>query len=269
MLRETEYIEQIRTFHGCIPHIMKTRLEFIACGVENADVRKTWEKFCNDIEALDGMLNRFRKDSEVAVINASVPVNNTPVSEELTEVLRLCDQYYYMTDGLFDITCGHAHLYEFNEDNLLSLREGNLDFGGFAKGYVVQRFKKYLETSGIENVFVNFGNSTIMGMGKHPCGDSWNVDVMDPFTRVKVMTQPLKNMTLSTSGNTPWNEAHIVNTRTGEKVEGHKMACVVSPNPLDAEILSTAAMIANELELNMLRNNFPDAKIELREVSYE
>ncbi len=265
MIRETEYIEQIKTFHGCIPNIMRTRMEFIACGVENVVVRKVWETFCNEIENADCLLNRFSPDSEVAKINASVPMNNMPVSFELADILRLCDEYYYLTDGLFDITCGHANLYEFNEDGLLTLRKGYLDFGGFAKGYVIKRFKRQLEKSGVENAFINFGNSTIVGLGKHPCGDSWNVDVMNPYTREKVTTEHLRNVALSTSGNTPWSDAHIINTRTGKPVIGKKMACVTASDPLDAEVLSTVAMVAEAQELEMLRMKFPQTKISIYE----
>lgn len=263
MLQETEYIEQIRTFHGCIPYIMNTRLEVIACGVENADVCKVWEQFCTDIEAMDALLNRYKKESEVAGINASVPLDMSPVSAVLGEVLQLCSRYHTLTNGLFDITRGYADHYVFSEDHLVSLSEGDLDFGGFAKGYAMLRFKQCLENAGVENAFVNFGNSTIMGMGKHPCGNAWHVDVMDPFTKDKVVMERLRDTTLSTSGNTPWNKSHIINPRTGEKVTGRRLACVVSPNPLDAEVLSTVAMIADESDMDRIRANFPDAKIEL------
>jgi len=263
MYREAEYIEQIRSFHGYIPDIMGTKLDFLACDVENLEVRKVWEAVCNEVASLYALLNRFDKESEVAKLNASVPVSNVVVSEVLLDLLRQCEEYNYRTAGLFDITRGKADCLEINDENLFSLREGSIDFGGFAKGYVLEICKSKLVEAGITNAFVNFGNSTILGLGKHPCGDAWNVDVISPFTKASLETISLKNMTLSTSGNTPGYYGHIVNPKTGEQITGRKMVCVVSPSPLDAEVLSTAAMVADEADLKALEENFPDATIKI------
>ena len=252
----------IQTFHGTIEGIMDTRFECIVCNVERAEGETLWRNLCKDVEALEGMMDRFDAGSEVGRINASVPVSGWMVSREMAEVLGLCRRYEELTGGLFDITCGHSRDYRLGDDGRVTLAGGaTLDFGGFAKGYAVERFKGMLESAGVHDAFVNFGGSTVMGMGKHPCGDGWSVDVVSPFTRDVVATVLLNDTTLSTSGNTPWNGLHIVNPRTGLRVEGGGMACAVSPSPLDAEVLSTAAMMLAEEELNPLKNNFPDARI--------
>ena len=263
MIRESEYIDQIRTFSGTMPRVMGTRLDLIVCDVDNYEAHRIWDSICGDLEMLDGILDRFNPSSEVSEINASVPLNYVPVSNELSEILRLCERYSYMTEGLFDISYGSPNPFEFNEDSLLSLQGGMLDFGGFAKGYAVKRCKERLESAGMKNALLNFGNSTILGLGKHPFGESWSIDVVSPFSGKSISTILLKDCTLSTSGNTPKYESHIVNPKTGERKNGKGMVCVVSPDPLDAEILSTSASLANEAELAMLKNNFPNSTISI------
>lgn len=263
MYREAEYIDQVKVFHGYVPVVMGTKLDFLACDVENMEARKVWESLCTELDGLNALLNRFDKKSEVFKLNASVPVYNISIDETLLELIRKCDNYNYLTGGLFDITGGKADSMEINDDGLFSLRDGALDFGGFAKGYVLEICKAKLIEAGIRNAFVNFGNSTILGFGKHPCGNAWNVDVINPFTKTSLETVSLNGNTLSTSGNTPGYYGHIINPKTGESVTGRKVVCVVSPSPLDAEVLSTAAMVADDGELDVLRHNFPSATIKI------
>ena len=54
----------------------------------------------------------------------------------------------------------------------------------------------------------------------------------------------LRGQSLSVSGNRPGYTGHIVDPRTGERLTGRLLAAVVSGDPLEAEVLSTAAFVA-------------------------
>jgi thiamine biosynthesis lipoprotein len=116
-----------------------------------------------------------------------------------------------------------------------------------------------LRSKGVSCAFVDFGSSSILGIGKHPYGDSWKVGVVDPYTRLQVREISLNDCSMSTSGNAPSYSGHIRNPRTGEPCGGRKLVTVLSDNPLDAEVLSTVLMIAGDKEREIIMANFPES----------
>ena len=60
--------------------------------------------------------------------------------------------------------------------------ETSLDFGGFAKGYALKKIGVLLREAGVGSAFVDFGNSSILGIGRHPYGPCWRVSLPDPAT---------------------------------------------------------------------------------------
>ena len=177
--------------------------------------------------------------------------------EELLSLIRICEDYRVRTDGLFDITrgtCGEG--LQFEPDGSFSLNGGTLDFGGFAKGWFLRFCKERLEEAGVTTAYVDFGGSTILGMGHHPYGDSWRIRVTHPYTGALLEDVDLVDRTLSTSGNRPAYSGHVVDPRSGRAVTAPRLVSVVSEDPLEAEVLSTAAMVADETEREELRARF-------------
>jgi thiamine biosynthesis lipoprotein len=66
----------------------------------------------------------------------------------------------------------------------------------------------------------------------------------------------LRDEALSTSGNMPTHMKHIVNPRTQQFIEDKKIVSVVAQNSFDAEVLSTALMIANREEQEKILSHF-------------
>src|SRR5262249_38987210 len=81
-------------------------------------------------------------------------------------------------------------------------REGvELDLGGIAKGYAVDRAAAVLKQHGIGSALISAGGSTIYGMGAPPDQDGWEVEIQDPIEHDKIAaTLRLKNRALSVSG---------------------------------------------------------------------
>ena len=236
-----EYIEEDHIFHGYIPRVMGTRLEVLTVGVPKEKMERLWEKISGKALSLDAMLNRFDPASEVSVLNHSDNPLELEMSGDLSEMVHLADEYYDKTDGLFDIVDG----------------EGKLDFGGFAKGYFLKKCEEMLRAQEVTCAFVDFGSSSILGIGKHPYGDSWKVGVVDPYTKMQLREISLNDASMSTSGNAPSYSGHIRDPRTGTPCQGRKLVTVLSDNPLDAEVLSTVLMIAGEEESEQILKNFP------------
>ena len=70
----------------------------------------------------------------------------------------------------------------------------------------------------------------------------------------------LTDNTLSTSGNTEQYTGHIINPLTGIYNEQKKVTSILSDNPLDAEILSTVWMIADDQQREQINENFKHIK---------
>jgi thiamine biosynthesis lipoprotein len=247
MKGSTEYISEGKIFHASIPHVMGTRLEMLAVGTSEDVIAPLWNRLHDLVFRLDMILNRFDPSSEVSVLNMSDNPLELEMSEPLKEMVELSDRYYDMTGGFFDVVDS----------------DGKLDFGGFAKGYFLKKCNELLRRKGVECAFVDFGGSSILGIGRHPYGDSWKVGVVNPYTRLQLREISLVDGAMSTSGNTPSYSGHIRNPHTGESCAQRKLVTVVGADPLDAEVLSTVLMIASENESSKILSGFPDVKTEI------
>lgn len=252
-------------FHGLEPLVMGTRLEIIVPDADPGVVGPLWERLRAETVELSRRLTRFEPGSEVSLLNAA-PGGELEVSETLFAIISEAFEYRRRTCGLFDVALGGV--LELVPGGRVRIGERTrpdlprIDFGGFAKGLVLSRFRKELEAAGVRDAFVNFGGSTLLAMGSQPGGDCWRISAPDPFSGETVAVFDLRDETLSTSGNTPGYSGHIFSPLTGEACRERRMVCVVSPDPLDAEVLSTSLMMADGEQREMIRKEFPDARFE-------
>lgn len=243
----TQYISDGQVFHGEIPYVMGTRMEMLILGSEEDEAFSIWSALYDRVTFLDRMLNRFDQKSEVSRLNqryenAALGMQNLlqECSDELRYLIDLAMEYNARTLGLFDIRTS----------------DGKLDFGGFAKGYFLRECDRVLRENGVECAFVDFGGSSILGVGHHPFGDCWKVGVVNPYSHCQIEEIRICNESMSTSGNSPVYEGHIRNPMTGERCMEKKMVSIVAEDPLDAEVLSTVFMLAQDVEIPIILNNF-------------
>lgn len=241
MRSEFSYSQEGRFVHGHIERVMGTRFDMVIPDIAESAARMIWDEMCSWLEHSDALLDRFNADSEVARLNAG-QLDST--SEHLSEWIEMGEGYSARTLGLFSVKTG-----------------GQLDFGGLAKGVAVRHAKELLQSRGVLNAFVDFGGSSIFGLGHHPYGPEWKVNLMDPFGGGVLKDLGLRDMAMSTSGNTPGYIGHIVNPLTGEKCLSRRLVCVLADDPVDAEVLSTAFMIASPEQKNKLSDSFSSVKV--------
>lgn len=255
---EIKYYAQESMFHGFVPRIMGTRFDLLLVGADPIPAERLWMDISDELERLDKLLNRFDPLSEVSRVNATAGRTSIAVSPELATVLRLCAFYYESTEHLFDVTRRDFAQIDFSASG--DIRFGDptlsLDFGGFAKGYALRKIAAMLRGAGIGSAFVDFGNSSILGVGRHPYGTCWKVGLENPYTQASLAEFCLEDRALSTSGNLPQYTGHIVDPRTGVGNRERKFAAVVSRDPLDAEVLSTVWMIADTGQRERIARNF-------------
>jgi thiamine biosynthesis lipoprotein len=123
-----------------------------------------------------------------------------------------------------------------------------LDLGGIAKGYAVDRAVDVLKKHGISAALVSAGGSTIYALGAPPGKAAWDVEVADPVDQRKMALRvPLKNQTLSVSGGYEkffdlggTRYSHIMDPRTGQPIQGLLSVAVVTDDGMSGDALDNA-----------------------------
>ncbi len=246
--------------YGSLQHIMGTRFDILIIDKNRQESEYLWVEIVSELYRLDKMLNRFDPLSEISLINREASDKPIHVTSEMWAILQSCRQYYQQTHGLFDVTLkDFLKVAFFEPDNSIIFSQSgiSLDLGGYAKGYALRKIKQCLLNAGVQHCFADFGNSSILGMGHHPHGDAWKVSIVNPFNPGENLGEiSLRDEALSVSGNTPTNTGHIVRPDSGQAVKKRKVVSITSTDPLEAEILSTAFMMANREEKKRLSENF-------------
>ena len=254
-----QYHSALQLFHGSMMNVMGTRFDIVLSTEREAEAKQLWQDVVAVLGRLNGMLNRFNPQSELSKINSEALRKSVLLTPEMLQILQLCAVYHSKTFGYFDVTLrdfSKIHLDE-RVSTVCFSEETALDLGGFAKGYAMRHIEQMLVDTCFNNAFVDFGNSSITALGHHPHGDCWKVSIGNPFDNGNVLGEfELRNSSLSTSGNTPFYGRHIVNPLSGNYIEDKKLICVVAPNALDAEILTTTLMVAPDAEKEKIIGNF-------------
>lgn len=256
----SHYYDQSSIFHGFIPSIMGTRLDLIISDFPKEKSNLVWNNIVIELERLHKMMNRFDATSELSRINVKAKTNATRVSNEMWEILKNCKHYYSATNNLFDITLNNLSEVSFDgKSRSVKFPSTNysFDLGGYAKGYAIEKIKKLLWDVNVNHALVNFGDSSIAAIGHHPFGDCWSVSIENPYKKGDVLKEiKLINEDLSTSGNTPSHQKHIINPTTQKYNEHNKVVCVKSKNSLDGEVLTTTLMLATTKQKEKIESNF-------------
>ena len=122
-----------------------------------------------------------------------------------------------------------------------------LDFGGYAKGYALDRAAELLREDGISNALVNVGGNA-MALGRHGAR-SWRVALEAPRGERLLATLELNDgEAVGTSGDyrryyeiDGKRYSHIIDPRTGYPVAGVESVTVLVPAGAGAGALSDAA----------------------------
>jgi thiamine biosynthesis lipoprotein len=173
--------------------------------------------------------------------------------------------------GYFDVTVQSR--YESNppaipyrldkETNSITFSNGNtqIDLGGIAKGFVLEKIKQILLSNSTGQALVNFGNSSVLAVSTHPYGHYWPVAV-EHVTQsgMAACNFELADNALSVSGLTPRQESHIKNPLTNEYVAKEELIAVKGTSPVTAEALSTALYAAPDNERSHILSNYENYK---------
>ncbi len=158
------------------------------------------------------------------------------------EIAKLVAARPQMSDLVFSLPSSPAE-----KNGLISSRNPavQLDLGGYAKGYALDRAAALLKQQGVRNALINIGGN-VMALGKH--GDrAWRIGIQHPRRPGPIATMELHDgEAIGTSGDyqryfelNNKRYCHLIDPRTGQPVTGVQAASVLTSG-IRAGVLSDA-----------------------------
>lgn len=267
--------------------IMGTLVEITVIPANEKAIREAFEA----LKKVDALMSTYKEDSEISILNRE---GRAQVSEETLEVIEDAIKFSKLTDGAFDITCRPLiNLWnkvkteeklptEEEIEEAISLvgyqgiiLEGNqirlekkgmqIDLGGIAKGYAVDKAIEALKKNGIKRALVNAGGD-LYALGTDSQGEKWQIGVQDPREEDRVIDIiKVKDRAVATSGDyrryftlEGKRFSHIVNPKTGLTIQDVPMSVtIIGPDATTTDALSTGVFVLGPEEGMKLIESLP------------
>lgn len=251
---------------------MFTRVDIlISADGSRDDLVSVAQKIKTEIERIEIFANRFDENSELSLINRAAFSNTIIVSAELFAIIAECQLYNEKTLGYFDITVNSANgckdgaskIHLDAEKQIIKLLHPDirLDLSGFIKGYTLRGIRNLLLNEDIHNALINVGNSSILAMGNHPCGEGWKISF--PYEE-KINECVLHDECLTTSGNKEQTKWPILHPKTGQPITKKQQVSVITDDPATGEVLSTALYVTTNKEKALILNRLKGKDVSCR-----
>jgi FAD:protein FMN transferase len=266
---EIQHYEDSRLSMGCVYTI-------VSYGNDLARLREAAAAALDEVDHIDRLMSHYKKDSELSRVNREGAKAPVKVDPELFDFIAECLRYGSESEGAFDITVGplmkawgffrgegrmpgeaelaHARNSVGYQHVILNQKDGTIffdkagveiDLGGIAKGYAVDRAVAVLKQNGVTSALVSAGGSTTYALGAPPGKPAWEIEVQDPVERDRIATRvQLKDQALSVSGSyekffelNGKRYSHIMDPRTGLPVQGVLSVVVITGDGLSGDAL--------------------------------
>lgn len=241
-----------------------------------------------EIQRLEGILSRFKPESDVARLNKASG-KTLSVREETFEVIKRARMFYQESGGAFDITVSplletwgfykrdnralalpaekiSAVLPLIGSDKIIIEEEGKrvgfqisgmaIDLGGIAKGYAVDKARKVLSKGRVSTALINAGGD-IYCLGRGRDNQGWKIGIQHPLKPNEIIaTLTLQDKAVVTSGQyenfvviQDERFSHIINPKTGYPVENDILSVtIVAEECLTADALATTVFVLGTRE---------------------
>ena len=236
----------------------------------------------DEVDRIDRLMSHYKPDSPLSRVNREASQHPVAIDPELFDFIAAAMRYGRDSDGAFDITVGPlmkawgffggegrvppagelaaarrrvgaAHVVLNPASRTIAFDEPGmeLDLGGIAKGYAVDRVVAMLERRQIASALVSAGGSTIYALGAPPGRDSWPIAIQDPSdSRKTALTLQLKDRALSVAGRSEKSfeaggvtYSHIMDPRTGMPAQGVLSVVVLARTGTDGDALDDAFFV--------------------------
>jgi FAD:protein FMN transferase len=260
--------------------VMGTKAWVTIAGMSDRDSERAAQAAFREMYRIESVMSVWRSSSELSHLNTESNGRPFAVSRELYSLIDSSLFYSKATSGAFDVTVrplvrlwgfqggeaklpsdeeisralsdvGYGKISLDSSASTVTLPPGTqIDLGGIAKGYAVDRCVAVLAGLGVRNALVNIGGN-IYAMGAPPGEKGWRIGVRDPKGGLETVgTLVLRDEAVATSANyenfveiAGKRYGHIIDPRTGRPVSHALSVTVVAPTGLDSDALSTGLFV--------------------------
>lgn len=259
-------------------YVFGTLVDVTVYGEDEARARQAVNEVMQEFQRLHNMLHAWQP-SELSGLNAAFAKGESrALSPELAAMLQEAAQFSRQSQGLFNPAIGGlVQLWGFHADEFkavlpdekriaaqvaanpqmgdIVIEQGKarsenmavqLDLGGYAKGYALDRAAGIMRKRGIRNALVNIGGN-IVALGQHG-KRNWRVGIQHPRKPGALATLELRDgEAIGTSGDYQRyfmlgdkRYCHLIDPRSGHPAQDAQAATVLTRGPR-AGVLSDAA----------------------------
>src|SRR5262245_59826581 len=290
---QTLRYEDSRVSMGCLYAV-------VVYGRDQARLREAAASSLDEVDRIDRLMSNYKNDSELSRVNREASKAPVKVDPELFDFIAECLRYSRESEGAFDITVGplmkawgffrgegrmpgEAELAEARSRVgyrlvILNQKDGTiffdrsgveLDLGGIAKGYAVDRAVAVLKRYGVTSALLSAGGSTIYALGAPPGKTAWEIEVQDPVERGKIATRVwLKDRALSVSGSyekffelNGARYSHVMDPRTGRPVQGVLSVAVITDDGTSGDALDNVFYVLGAERGRSRLSKFPASEV--------
>lgn len=264
--------------------VMGTLLEVSLEGDDAAALVRARDAVFAEVRRLEALLSNWDVESDVSRLNRAAGAGPQRLAPELLDLLTASRRHTVATRGSFDVSVGPlvalwrraglrnelpseqelaearssvgAARIEILPDGRVALPAGmQIELGGIAKGFALDRARPLLRAAGVSNALLNFGQSSSWALGAPSSSpEGWRLLTRAPDGGLDgILT--LRDRALSVSGSHgQWTEiegrqfGHVIDPRSGRPLERRLEALVVAPDAARAEALSKALLVLGEVE---------------------
>ena len=250
----------------------RVHLRAFSDGMDGSHIRSA----IAEIEAVDRLMSVHRAKSDLSRVNRSAggPVRVDP---RTLEVARAALEFAGLTNGALDPTVlplmrywgfmeaqgtipearqlgpcldrvGYGQLRVHNE--WIELGQAEVDFGGIAKGYAVDRAVGQMRKDGMPRMLIEAGGD-LYAAGRPDRDRCWQIGIRDPQRPNRIFAiVDMEDEAAATSGGYEKFRAignrrvpHLLDPRTGKPAQEIISATLFAPTTMEADALATATYI--------------------------
>lgn len=243
------------------------------------------EKFCNqaisEVKRIENLISDWIPTTEISQVNKNAGIKPVKVNNEVFSLVERALQISKLTDGAFDISYASmdkiwkfdgsmkkmptadeikASVSKVGYENVILNKENStiflknigmkLGLGGIGQGYIADKIKELLQSSGCTSGVINVSGD-INTWGYQLDGKPWTVAIVNPMNKSKIFaTFPLIDSAIETSGSyekfVVFNDkryTHIIDPRTGYPATGLVSVSVFAKKTELADALATSIFV--------------------------
>ena len=238
--------------------VMGTELRVEVAGADRSEALAAAEAALREIEQMDALLTTWNPGSPMSALNRAPVGAPTRADAKLIALLGEAERWAAHTGRAFDLTIGPLI-------DAWGLRRGGarrgaltrlhpaawIDTGAFGKGAALRSARDSLRARGVRSALLDLGGQLLALDRDGVTGGPWRIRVAHPARRREpVATLLLTEVSVATSGNSERAAtvdgepiAHLIDARTGRPAPVWGSVTVVGPDPLVADVLSSALYV--------------------------